>query len=53
LNASKVAQGGAILPTQVENARATIDGSEPVTELVSPITTVANARTAHGILGVD
>jgi len=53
LNASKVAQGGAILPTQVKNARATIDGSEPVTELVSPITTVVNARTAHGILGVD
>lgn len=38
---------------QVKKARAAVDGSEPLTDLVTPVITVANARTAHGILGVD
>jgi hypothetical protein len=38
---------------QIKKARAAVDGSEPVTDLVTPMTTVANTRTAHGLLGVD
>jgi hypothetical protein len=38
---------------QIKKARAAVDGNEPVTDLVTPVTTVANTRTAHGILGVD
>jgi hypothetical protein len=38
---------------QVEKARALVNGSEPITEIVTPLTTIANARTAHGLLGVD
>lgn len=38
---------------QVAKARAVVDGSELVTDVVAPVTTIANARTAHGILGVD
>jgi hypothetical protein len=37
----------------VEKARASVNRSEPVTDIVTPVTTVANARNAHGILGVD
>jgi uncharacterized membrane protein len=38
---------------QVEQTRASVDASEAVTDVVTPLTTIANARTAHGILGVD
>src|SRR5262249_36517188 len=38
---------------QLKKARASVNRSEPVTDIVTPVTTVANARTAHGILGVD
>jgi hypothetical protein len=38
---------------QEKKARAAVDGAEPVTDIVTPVITVANTRTAHGILGVD
>ena len=38
---------------QQEKERAAVSGSEPVTDIVTPLTTIANTRTAHGILGVD
>jgi hypothetical protein len=38
---------------QLKKARAAVDGSEPVTDVVTPVMTVVNARTAHGTLGVD
>jgi hypothetical protein len=38
---------------QEEKERAAVSGSEPVTDIVTPLTTIANTRTAHGILGVD
>jgi hypothetical protein len=38
---------------QEKKARATANGNEPVTDIVTPLITVANTRTAHGILGVD
>jgi len=41
------------LKKQVQKARALVNGSEPVTDIVTPLTTIANARTAHGLLGVD
>jgi hypothetical protein len=41
------------LKKQVQKARALVNGSEPITEIVTPLTTIANARTAHGLLGVD
>jgi hypothetical protein len=39
--------------TQVENTRAAVSDSEPVTDILAPLTAIANARTAHAILGVD
>jgi predicted GTPase len=41
------------LKKQVQKARALVNGSEPITDIVTPLTTIANARTAHGLLGVD
>jgi len=38
---------------QLKKARASVNRSEPVTDIVTPVSTVANARNAHGILGVD
>jgi hypothetical protein len=38
---------------QVKKARAAVDGTEPFTDIVTPVTTIANTRTAHGILGID
>jgi hypothetical protein len=38
---------------QLKKARASVNRGEPVTDIVTPLTTVANARNAHGILGVD
>jgi hypothetical protein len=38
---------------QEKKARAAVNGAEPVTDIVAPVITVANTRTAHGILGVD
>jgi hypothetical protein len=38
---------------QLKKARASVNRSEPVTDIVTPVTTVANTRTAHAILGVD
>jgi hypothetical protein len=38
---------------QLKKARAAVNGAEPVTDIVAPVTTVANTRTAHGILDVD
>jgi hypothetical protein len=37
---------------QKSRARTRISGPEPVTDIVTPIKTVINARTAHGLLGV-
>jgi hypothetical protein len=41
------------LKQQVQKARAEVNTTEWVTDVAAPVTTVANARTAHGILGVD
>jgi hypothetical protein len=41
------------LKKQVQKARSLVKGGEPITEIITPITTIANARTAHGLLGVD
>jgi len=41
------------LQTQAHKARAIVNGSEFFTDISAPVTTVVNARTAHGILGVD
>jgi hypothetical protein len=38
---------------QEKKARAAVNGAEPITDIVTPLVTVANTRTAHGILGVD
>jgi hypothetical protein len=38
---------------QEKKARAAVNGAEPMTDIVTPLVTVANTRTAHGILGVD
>jgi hypothetical protein len=38
---------------QLKKARAAVNGNEPVTDIVTPVTTVANTRTARGILDVD
>jgi hypothetical protein len=38
---------------QERKVRAAVDGNEPVTDIVTPLITVVNARTAHGLLGVD
>jgi hypothetical protein len=38
---------------QLKKARASVNRSEPVTDIVTPVITVANTRTAHGTLGVD
>jgi hypothetical protein len=38
---------------QEKKARAAVNGDEPLTDVVTPPVTVANTRTAHGILGVD
>jgi len=38
---------------QIKKARAAVNGSEPLTDIVTPVTTVANTRSAHGILDVD
>ncbi len=43
----------ALRDTQEKKARAAVDGAEPLTDIVTPIITAANTRTAHGILGVD
>jgi hypothetical protein len=37
---------------QKSKAHMRISGPEPVTDIVTPIKTVINARTAHGLLGV-
>jgi hypothetical protein len=38
---------------QEKKARTAVNGDELVTDIVTPLITVANTRTAHGILGVD
>lgn len=38
---------------QLKKARAAVNGNEPVTDIVTPVTTVANTRTARGLLDVD
>jgi hypothetical protein len=39
--------------TKAQKIRAAVNGGELVTDVVAPLTTFANARSAHGILGVD
>jgi hypothetical protein len=46
------AQSKPLLTEQKGKARTRISGPEPVTDIVTPIKTVVNARTAHGLLGV-
>ena len=46
------AQSKKILAEQKTKAQMRISGPEPVTDLVTPVKTVINARTAHGLLGV-
>lgn len=41
-----------LLTEQKDKARKRISGAEPVTDIVTPIKTVINTRTAHGLLGV-
>ncbi len=41
------------LGKQVQKARAAVNTTEWMTDISAPVTTIANARTAHGILGVD
>jgi hypothetical protein len=41
------------LSHQVQNARAEVNTTEWMTDIAAPVTTIANARTAHGILAVD
>jgi len=41
-----------LLMGQKSKAQTRISGAEPVTDIVTPIKTVINARTAHGLLGV-
>jgi hypothetical protein len=38
---------------QVKKARAAIDRAEPVTDILTPVTTIINTRSAHGALGMD
>jgi hypothetical protein len=38
---------------QQQRARALVSGSELVTDLMATLNTVSNARTSHGLLGVD
>jgi hypothetical protein len=38
---------------QLQKARVAVSNSEPITDVVTPVVTVANTRTAHGTLGVD
>jgi hypothetical protein len=38
---------------QLRKARAAVNGNEPVSDIVTPVTTIANTRTARGILDVD
>jgi hypothetical protein len=44
---------GVLRNNQEKKARAAVNGAEPVTDIVAPLVTAANTRTAHGILGVD
>jgi hypothetical protein len=46
------AQSKTLLVEQKSKARTRISGPEPVTDIVTPVKTVINARTAHGLLGV-
>jgi len=46
------AQSKKLLAEQKTKAQTRISGPEPVTDLVTPVKTVINARTAHGLLGV-
>ena len=50
---AKAIAAKALLAKQKAKARTLVSGSEPVTDLVTPIKTIANARTAHGLLGVE
>ncbi|SHG03810.1 hypothetical protein [Bradyrhizobium erythrophlei] len=46
-------QPPAQLGDRVEKARAKVNTTEWLTDISAPVTTIANARSAHGILGVD
>jgi hypothetical protein len=46
------AQPKRLLVDQTSKARTRISGPEPITDIVTPIKTVINARTAHGLLSV-
>src|SRR5208282_2026965 len=46
------AHSKALLTLQKTKARTRVSGPEPVTDLVTPVKTVIDARTAHGLLGV-
>ena len=41
-----------LMATQKSKAHSRISGAEPVTDLTTPLKTVINTRTAHGLLGV-
>jgi len=45
--------GDDAVPDQPNPPRPQVDGGEFITDATAPVTTFANARTAHGILGVD
>jgi hypothetical protein len=45
-------QSTSLVTKQKDKARKRISGPEPVTDIVTPIKTVVNTRTAHGLLGV-
>jgi hypothetical protein len=46
------AQSKTLLALQKTKARTRISGPEPVTDVITPVKTIINARTAHGLLGV-
>jgi hypothetical protein len=46
------AQSKSLLRDQKTKAQTRINGAEPVTDAVTPLKTVIDARTAHGLLGV-
>jgi hypothetical protein len=45
-------QSKKLLAEQKTKAQTRVSGPEPVTDLVTPVKTVINARTAHGLLGI-
>jgi hypothetical protein len=52
LRAAKQAQMEA-KKTQTEKLRAAVNRREPVTDILTPVVTIIDTRSAHGVLGID